>query len=115
MRHPFRVENIDRWGSNWPLGAKMCLCESERFGAKSQFLYGDRDFCQQGISQVYPGLQLSHSDHPQKNFRFRARGHFLGSPLFLAVLGLCHDRGISTLNFGPISTKLGGNVRAIKK
>ena len=40
---------------------------------------------------------------------------FRGSPLFLAVLGLCHDRGISTLNFGPISTKLGGTVRAIKK
>ena len=31
---------------------------------------------------------------------------FWGSPLFLAVLGLCHDRGIGTLNFGPISTKL---------
>ena len=40
---------------------------------------------------------------------------FWGSPLFLAVLGLCHDRGIGTLNFGPISTKLGGTVRAIKK
>ena len=40
---------------------------------------------------------------------------FWGSPLFLAVLGLCHDRGIPTLNFGPISTKLGGTVRAIKK
>ena len=40
---------------------------------------------------------------------------FGGSPLFLAVLGLCHERGISTLNFGPFSTKLGGNVRAIKK
>ena len=40
---------------------------------------------------------------------------FLGSPLFLAVLGLCHNRGISTLNFGPFSTKLGGTVRAIKK
>ena len=32
----------------------------------------------------------------------------------MAVLGLCHDRGISTLNFGPFSTKLGGTVRAIK-
>ena len=40
---------------------------------------------------------------------------FWGSPLFLAVFGLCHDRGISTLNFGPISTKLGGIVRTIKK
>ena len=33
----------------------------------------------------------------------------------MAVSGLCHDRGISTLNFGPISTKLAGTVRAIKK
>ena len=72
-------------------------------------------FLSTGHIKVYPGLQLSHSDHPQKNFRFWARGHFLGSPLFFAVLGLCHDRGISTLNFGPISTKLGGTVRAIKK
>ena len=40
---------------------------------------------------------------------------FWGSPLFLAVLGHSHFRGISTLNFGPFSTKLGGTVRAIKK
>ena len=33
----------------------------------------------------------------------------------MAVFGLCHDRGISTLNFGPFSKKLGGTVRAIKK
>ena len=35
---------------------------------------------------------------------------FWGSRLILAVLGLCHDRGIGTLNFGPISTKLGGGL-----
>ena len=40
---------------------------------------------------------------------------FRGSPLFLALSGHSHVRGISTLNFGPISTKLGGTVRAIKK
>ena len=34
---------------------------------------------------------------------------------FSAVLGHSHVRGINTLNFGPISTKLGGTVRAIKK
>ena len=39
---------------------------------------------------------------------------FWGSPLFLALLGHSHVRGISTLNFGPISTKLGGTVQAIK-
>ena len=39
MRHLFRVENIDRWGSNWSLGAKMCFFDPKIwiFGAKSQF------------------------------------------------------------------------------
>ena len=60
-------------------------------------------------------LQLSHWDHPKKNSVSKAGVIFWGSPLFLAVLGLCHDRGVPTLNFGPISTKLGGTVRAIKK
>ena len=40
---------------------------------------------------------------------------FWGSPLFLAVFGHSHVRGATTLNFGPISTKLGGTVRTIKK
>ena len=52
---------------------------------------------------------------PQKISVFELGVIFWDSPLFLAVLGLCHDRGISTLNFGPFSTKLGGTVRAIKK
>ena len=39
MRHLFRVENIDRRGSNWPLGAKMCFFYPKIwiFGAKGQF------------------------------------------------------------------------------
>ena len=41
---------------------------------------------------------------------------FQGTPLFLAVLGHSHITIIiSTLNFGPSSTKLGGTVQAIKK
>ena len=40
---------------------------------------------------------------------------FWGSPLFLAVFGHSHVRRATTLNFGPISTKLGGIVRVIKK
>ena len=32
-----------------------------------------------------------------------------------AFFGHSHFRGATTLNFGPISTKLGGIVRAIKK
>ena len=39
MGHLFRVENIDRLGSNWPLGTKMCNFDSKIwiFVAKSQF------------------------------------------------------------------------------
>merc|ERR1712140_15473 len=40
---------------------------------------------------------------------------FWGSPLFLAFFGHSHFRGATTLNFGPISTKLGRAVRVIKK
>ena len=49
---------------------------------------------------------------PKKNSVSELGVIFWGSPLFLAVLGLCHFRGISTLNFGPFSTKLGGTVWA---
>ena len=117
MRHLFCVENIDRWCSNWPLGAKMCFFDPkfEYLGPKVNYLFWNRDFCQQGISPVCPGLQLFHLDHPPKNFCFWARGHFRGSPLCLALLGHFHFRGISTLNFGPFSTKLGGTVQAVMK
>ena len=47
------------------------------------FLYGNRNFGQQSISPVCLGLQFSHSDHPEKNFRYRARDHFSGlNPVF---------------------------------
>merc|ERR1712004_172079 len=52
---------------------------------------------------------------PKKNPVSELGVIFWGSPLFLAVLGLCDDRGRGTFNFGPISTKLGGTLRAIKK
>ena len=58
------------------------------------------------ISPVYPWLQLSHSDHPEINF--------WGSPQFLAILGESPIAIISTLNFGPWSTKH-GIVRLIKR
>ena len=34
-------------------------------GQKVNFLHGNSDFCQQGISPLYPGLQLSYWNHPQ--------------------------------------------------
>ena len=117
MRHLFCVENIDRWGSNLSLGAKMCFFDPKIwiFGAKVNFLYCDCDFCQWNKWPIYPGLQLSNWNHP-KNISVSELGViFWGSPLFLAVFGHRRVRGATTLNFGPISTKLGGIVRVIKK
>ena len=59
-----------------------------------------------------PGATTFPSEPPQKKFRFRARGHFLG---LTPVFGHSHVRRATTLSFGPISTKLGGIVWAIKK
>ena len=73
------------------------------------------NLCHQGISLVHPGLQLSHWDHPKKISVSRLSVIYRGSSRFLAILGNSHVRGVPTLNFGPISTKLGGTVRAIKK
>ena len=80
IRHLFRVENIDQWGSNTPMS--------------TTFPFGP----------------------PQKGFSVSELGViFWGSPLFLAVLGLCQFISMSTLDFEPFSMKLGGTVRAIKK
>ena len=43
---------------------------------------------------------------------FDPKIYFLG---LTPVFGHSHFRGATTLNFGPISTKLGGIVRVIKK
>ena len=52
---------------------------------------------------------------PKKNSVSELWVIFQGSPLFLALLGLCQFISISTLNFGPFSAELDGTVRAIKK
>ena len=116
MRHLFCVENIDRLqlaarGENvffWPKNLDI-------WRRKVNFLYGNPVFCQQGISHIYPGLQLSRSDHPQKSFVSEQWVIFRGSPLFLDVSGHSPITSISTLNFGPFLTKLAGTVQAIKK
>ena len=72
-------------------------------------------FCQQSISPVFLGLQLSHLDHPKQISVSELWFIFQGSPLFMALLGLCLFIDISTLNFGLFSAKLGGTVRTIKK
>merc|ERR1712115_327328 len=63
-----------------------------------------------------PGATTFPSEPPQKKIFVSELGViFWGSPLFLAVFGHSHVRGATTLNFGLISTKLGGIVRTIKK
>ena len=44
-----------------------------------------------------------------KKIPFPSEGSFFGAhPIFLAVFGHSYIRGVPTLNFGLISTKLGG-------
>ena len=85
-----KVTNMIGLGSDknvlfWPKNLYIC---------KVNFLYSDHDFCQQSISLV------CHLDHPQKNFRFRAVGHFSG---LTPVFGRFRFAMI-TLNFGLSST-----------
>ena len=83
-------------------------------GPKVMFIFRNRNFCQMGIWPVCPGLQISYLDLPEKNSISELWVIFRGSPLFLAVSGHSHFAVISTLNFGPPLTKLGGTVPAIK-
>ena len=112
MRHLIRIENIDRWGPNWPLEEKMCFFDPKIwiFGAKSHFfLFWNCNF--PTISPVYPGLQLFFFlDHPEKVVYFWGMGHFPG----LTISGRCPIASISILNFGSWSTKIGGTVWATK-
>ena len=84
-------------------------------GRKVNFLYGNCNFFQEGISQVCRGYNFPIWITPKKISVSELCVIFRGSPLFLAVFGHSHVRGATTLNFGPISTKLGGIVRVIKK
>ena len=81
------------------------------FGAKSQFFF-NCDICQQGISPVFPGLQLSHSDHPEKISVSVLWVIFRGSPLVLAVSGHSHFAitvGIGIYNGEMVSNRLLSN------
>ena len=85
------------------------------FGAKSQILYGNRDFVNRAYQQYAPGYNIPIRTSPKRILASELWVILRGSPLFLAVSGLCHFAIISTLNFGPFSTKLGGTLWAIKK
>ena len=81
------------------------------FGPKIQF-FGGRE----GANDHYTwGYNFPIGTTPKKISVSELGVIFWGSPLFLAVFGHSHFRGATTLNFGPISTKLGGMVRVIKK
>ena len=73
------------------LKGRKCAILTQKFGylgQKVNFLYRDRDFGQQSISPVCPGLQLFHLNHPKKNFCLLAIGHFLGHTPVFGLFGL---------------------------
>ena len=81
----------------------------------SIFCFGITIFVNRAYHQYTRGYNFPIQTTPPKNSVSKLGVIFWGSPLFLAVFGHSHFRGATTLNFGPISTKLGGIVRAIKK
>ena len=84
------------------------------FGPKCQFFVWLSQFLSMGHITSIPGATTFPFGPPQK-FRLQAMGHFLGlSPVF-GRFGHSHFAILSVLNFGPLSTKLGGTVGAIKK
>ena len=86
------------------------------FGPKKPIFYIVIAIFVNGANNHYTrGYDFPIGTTPPKKFVFELGVIFWGSPLFLALLGNSHVRGIPTLNFGRISTKLGGTVRAIKK
>ena len=80
MRHLFRVENVDRLGSNWSLWTKMCNFDPNIgiFGAKSHlFCFGIAIF----VNTAYHQYNREYNFHIRttpKKFCFRAMGHFPG-------------------------------------
>ena len=99
----FRLENNDRWGSNWPLGAQMCFFWPQNldiWGQKSIFLFSDRNFLLMEQMTTIPGATTFPSEPPPKKISFSELGViFWGSPLFLAIFGHWRIRGATTLNF----------------
>ena len=78
MRHLFCVENIDRWGSNCPLGAKMCFFDPKIwiFGAKSQFFVLELRFLSIGHITNVPRATTFPFGPPPKKFVFPSYGSF---------------------------------------
>ena len=117
MRHLFIIENIERCGSNWPLGTKMCFWPKnlDIWGKKSIFGVVIAIFVNRAYHQYAWGYNFPIRTTPTQISVSMLWVIFQGSPLFMALLGLCLFIDISTLNFGLFSAKLGGTVRTIKK
>ena len=95
---------------NWMVWFQLAARDESNF-----FCFGIAIFVNRAYHQYAQGYNFPILTTPQK-ISFSELGFiFWGSPLFLALLGHSHVRGISTLHFGPISTKLGGTFQAIKK
>ena len=85
------------------------------FGAKSQFFcLGIAIFVIRAYHQYTQGYNFPIQTTPKKISVSELWVIFLGSPRFLAISGHSHFAIISTLNFGPWSTKLGGTVWAVE-
>ena len=101
IRHLFRVENIDRWGSDRSLGKKCALTPKylEILGQKSIFHFVIAIFVNRAYQQYTRGYKFPTGTTLKKIDHF--------GPVPIAI--------IITLNFGLCSTKLGGTVQATKK
>ena len=90
----------------------MCYFDPKNgyLGQKVNFLYGNPNYYQQGISPLYPGLQLFHLDQPKK-IMFLSYGSFFGAHPCIWPFWVIPQ----SLNFGLFSMKLCGTIRAIKK
>ena len=102
VRHLFRVENIDRCDSNWPLGTKMCIfCPQslDIWGQKSILCFGISIFVNKGYHQYTQGYNFPILTIPKKNSISELWVIFRGSPRFLAISGHSHFASISTLDF----------------
>ena len=109
---------------HWSVGLKLAAGgENVLFWPQNLDIWGQKSIFCLVIAIFVDGT----NDHYTRGYNFPIRTTpkkfsvselgviFWGSPLFLAVFGHSHVRRATTLSFGPISTKLGGIVRTIKK
>ena len=96
-----RVENVLFWPRNLDI-----------WGQKSIFCLVIAIFVDGTNDHYTRGYNFPIGTTPKKFSVSELGVIFWGSPLFLAVFGHWRVRGATTLNFGLISTKLGGTVRA---